>query len=70
MLGVCFWPFSTPGDFSLCGRLVPEAEVNLEFLKVGFGDVGYQGVNVSGAEHIGRGADTQLIWARKSPHYI
>ncbi len=44
---------------------VPEAELNLGVLNVGFGDVGYQGVTEPEAEYIGRvGAATQLIWGK------
>jgi len=37
-------------------RFVPEAEVNIGILNVGFGDVSYQGVKESGATYIGMGA--------------
>jgi len=47
---------------------VPRAEVNPGNLKVGFGDVGYQGVTESEAEYIVRGADTQLICIKQSLH--
>jgi len=37
--------------------LVPEAEVNLSILNVGFGGVVYQGVTDSEASYIDRGAE-------------
>ncbi len=50
------------------GCLVPEAEVNLGILNVGFGDVVYQGVAESKARISIGGVDTQLICTKQSPH--
>ncbi len=40
---------------SMNDRFVPEAEVNLSILNVGFGDVVYQSVTESEAAYVGRG---------------
>ena len=47
---------------------VPEAEVNLEFLKVCFGGVVYQSVTESEAAYTDRGVDIQLICTKQSLH--
>ncbi len=36
---------------------MPKAEVDLDILNLGFGDVAYQGVAESEAAYIGRGAE-------------
>ena len=47
---------------------MPEAEVNLGVLNVGFGGAVYQSVTESEAAYIDRGADTQLICTKQSLH--
>ncbi len=54
-LGVGFGSINASHRKFLNVRLVPEAEVNLSILNVGFGDVSYQGVKESGAAYIGMG---------------
>ena len=48
----------------------PEAEVNLDNLNVGFGDMGYQGVKESEAEYIEWGADPQLTQGKDITSHI
>ena len=47
---------------------MPEAEVNLGILNVGFGGVVYQSVTESEATYIGRGAREAEAHTRKYPH--
>ena len=50
-------------------RSVPEAEVDVDILNVGFGDVVYQGVTESKAGYIrGMGAREAEAHTRKCPH--
>ncbi len=47
---------------------MPEEEVNLGIMNVGFGDAIYHSAMESEAAYIGRGADTQLISGKESLH--